>query len=94
MLLVTVDGWEGWIFDESGYLLDPAGNKYLPNDLRAAWWARQAWASRAGYPGQLRFLHEHLRDLIRVARAPGGYVVEIRKESPQGLRLVQTIRLA
>lgn len=92
MLRLEVIGWEGWFFDDQGYLLDPAGNKYLPRDLQAAWWARQAWQERAGYPGQLRFLHEHLRQLIKTAQS-SGYIVKVEKQTASGLLLVQSLTL-
>ncbi len=93
-MLLSVAGWEGWCFDDAGYLCDPPGNRYLPCDLRASWWSRQAWEDRAGTPSRIRYLHQHLRQLVKQASQPGGYVVEIRKESPQGLILLQSVRLA
>lgn len=92
MLRLSVDPWVGWYFDDAGYLCDPPGNRYRPEDLRASWWSRQAWEDRAGHPSKIRYLHEHLRQLIKQASQPG-YVVEIRKESPQGLILLQSVRL-
>jgi hypothetical protein len=48
--------WPGWWFDEVGNLRDPEGNRYRPEDLRASWWARQAWAARAGTgPGEILY---------------------------------------
>ncbi|WP_200375321.1 DUF3653 domain-containing protein [Thiocystis violacea] len=90
---MTVSGWEGWRF-EHGYLLDPAGNRYLPGDLQASFYARRAWEARAGYPGELRFLRQRLDDLIRQAEAvTGGYILEVRRETSQGSRLVQSLIL-
>lgn len=92
---VTAPGWEGWHFDREGYLLDPAGNKYLPQDLECSFWMRQAWADHAGgYPRKIRFLHDHLRHLIRDA-SPAVFIVEIKRQGKAGADpvTVQTIRL-
>lgn len=94
MLLLSVEGWQGWYFNDTGDFCDPAGNRYRPADFQATFWMRQAWEDRAGHPARIRYLHEHLRQLVKLASQPGGYVVEIRKESPQGLILLQSVRLA
>lgn len=94
MIRLSVEPWNGWYFDDAGYFCDPASNRYLPSDLRATFFMRQAWEDRVGNPPRIRYLHDHLRQLVKQASQPGGYVVEIRKESPQGLILLQSVRLA
>lgn len=86
--------WEGWVIDNDGYLCDPAGNKYLPQDLYASFWGRQAWAARAGYPGEIKFLRERLAELIRDA-SPPVFIVEIKRQGKAGSDpvIVQTFRL-
>lgn len=60
--------FRGWLIDQDGDLCDPAGNRYRPEDLRAAWWGRQAWQARAGTVGQVRFLKQALEERVRKAQ--------------------------
>jgi hypothetical protein len=88
-------GWDGWIFDDEGYLKDPAGNKYLPADLQASFYARKAWESRAGYPGEIKYLREHLKALVNEARSQVApvFVVKVERMTVDGPQLLQTMRL-
>jgi len=93
---VTVPGWEGWVFDPQGYLVDPAGNKFEPRDLAVSFWARQHWQEAAGSsPSQLGFLKRHLKHLVAEAQAQArpSFVVRIERETPDGSELVQSLRL-
>ena len=93
MSVLTDLPWPGWWFDEAGDLRDPEGNRYRPEDLRASWWARQAWAARAGTgPGEILYLKGVLEDRIR-ANAPAAWVIEIRRQTPSGIVLVETVRV-
>lgn len=92
---VVSPGWEGWIFDDEGFLKDPSGNKYLPSDLQASFYARKAWESRAGYPGEIKYLRQHLKELVNEARrqvAPV-FVVKVERLTADGPQLLQTMRL-
>ena len=85
--------WPGWWFDEAGNLRDPEGNRYRPEDLRASWWARQAWAERAGQgSAEILYLKGVLQERIK-ASAPGAWVIEIRRQTPSGIVLVETVRV-
>ena len=66
----------------SGWLQDPAGNVYRPEDLRAAFWARAAWAARAGYPGELRFMRQELERRLSRYRLPA-WSLDIYREYPE-----------
>ncbi|MCF1183542.1 phage protein [Marichromatium gracile] len=89
---VDVEGWEGWYFDEAGYLVDPARNKYRPSDFPKLFWARQAWEARAGnHPGQIAFLRERLETERR--RAKSTVVIEVTRETEDGEEVIQTIRV-
>lgn len=92
---IKAEGWEGWEI-EGGYLRDPAGNRYLPWDLQATFYARQAWEARAGYPGELKFMRQRLNELIQEAQSEArpSFVVEIKRQTPAGEKLVQTVRFA
>lgn len=85
--------WPGWWFDEVGNLRDPEGNRYRPEDLRASWWARQAWAARAGTgPGEIHYLKGILEDRIK-ANAPAAWLIEIKRQTPAGIILIETLRV-
>lgn len=92
---VTAPGWEGWCFTSEGYLKDSAGNKYLPRDLAAAFFQRQSWDSKAGHPGELKYLKGYLKQLIAEvqAQARPSFVLRIERETPHGPELVQSVRL-
>lgn len=84
--------FQGWEFNDGGYLVDPAGNRYRPDDLLASFWMRQAWAARAGgFPGEIAFLREVLDDRIRRASYP--MVVEVHQERPEGRVLLGSLRI-
>jgi len=85
--------WQGWLIDTEGYLCDPAGNKYLPTDLSCAFWARQTWEARAGYPGEVAFLRERLAELIRHAEPPT-IVVEVKRRTHDGDIVLQTLAVS
>lgn len=59
-----METWDGWRF-VGRWLIDPEGNRYAPEDLRASYWLRQAWRARAGTESEIRFLAEYLRELRR-----------------------------
>lgn len=85
--------WPGWWFDEAGNLRDPEGNRYRPEDLRASWWARQAWAERAGQDSaEILYLKGVLQERIK-ANAPASWLIEIRRQTPSGIVLVETVRI-
>lgn len=92
---VLAPGWDGWNFDDDGYLRDPSGNKYLPADLLATFYARKAWESRAGYPGEIRYLRQHLQELVDEARAQVRpvFVVKVERLTADGSQVLQTMRL-
>lgn len=84
--------WEGWVL-RGDDLIDPEGNRYRPGDLRASWWARQAWAARAGTgPGEILYLKGVLEERIR-ANVPASWLVEIKRQTPAGIVLVETVRV-
>lgn len=87
-LLITEtvsEAFAGWVFRD-GDLMDPAGNRYRPEDLQASFYARKAWEARAGYPGELRFLRAELeRRLLLASRL---LVVEVWEQAPGGRRLL------
>lgn len=71
----------GWSFVD-GDFLDLEGNRYHPEDLKAAYWLRQAWAARAGYPGELRFLRAELAAQLQAAARP--LLVEVSRIGTDG----------
>ena len=73
--------FSGWSFRD-GDLCDPEGNRYRPLDLRAAFWLRQAWAARAGYPGELRFMRAELATQLQAASRP--LLVEVTRIGVDG----------
>lgn len=75
----------GWYFLD-GDLCDPEGNRYRPLDLKAAYWLRQAWAARAGYPGELRFLRAELASQLQAAARP--LLVEVSRIGADGSPLL------
>lgn len=75
----------GWSFLD-GDLCDPEGNRYRPPDLKAAYWLRQAWAARAGYPGELRFLRAELASQLQAASRP--LLVEVSRIGKDGGHLL------
>lgn len=77
--------WQGWQLDPQGVLLDPAGNRYLPSDIQASWYARQAWQARAGSPGELRYLKAQLLAEVAFVRRP--LIITVARLSPAGLSL-------
>ena len=84
--------WEGWVL-RGDDLIDPEGNRYRPEDLRASWWARQAWAERAGQgSAEILYLKGVLQERIK-ASAPGAWVIEIRRQTPSGIVLIETLRV-
>lgn len=86
------ESFQGWLFDDTGDLVDPAGNRYRPGDLTSSFWMRQAWAARAGaFPGEIAFLRSVLDDRIREASFP--LVVEVHQERPEGRVTLGTIRI-
>lgn len=89
---INSPGWEGWEIEDQ-YLRDPAGNRYLPWDLQATFYARKAWEARAGYPGELKFMRQRLDELIAEAQSQARptFTVEIRRETPAGSYVVQTV---
>lgn len=82
--------WSGWRIDED-VLIDPVGNRYTPDDLRAVHWIRQAWAARAGYPGELAYLRDEA--LRRLHDADRPWVVTIQRETRAGLQHLGQLRL-
>jgi hypothetical protein len=82
--------WAGWRFD-GPHLIDPVGNRYSPDDLRAVHWIRQAWAARAGYPGELAFLRDEA--VRRLEEADRPWVVTIQRETRGGLQRLGQLRL-
>lgn len=89
----TMSGlFQGWAFNDGGDLVDPAGNRYRPDDLLASFWMRQAWAARAGgFPGEIAFMRTVLEDRIREASYP--MVVEVHQERPEGRVLLGSLRI-
>lgn len=84
--------FQGWAFNDGGDLVDPAGNRYRPDDLLASFWMRQAWAARAGaFPSEIAFLRTVLDDRIRSASYP--MVVEVHQERPEGRVLLGSLRI-
>ena len=81
--------WQGWVIDDDEYLVDPAGNKYRPEDMQLVFWCRQAWQSKAGRPSQIRFMREHLEQLVRESRQT--FVIEIRRQVGARLVSVETV---
>ena len=86
---VPAPGWEGWWFDDTGELFDPAGNRYRPDDMRSSWWGRQAWSARAGYPHEIAFLREVLADRIEAATL--GVRIEVYRETRHGRQLMHVL---
>lgn len=82
--------WAGWYFDDQGFLRDPAGNGYAPNDLRSAHWGRQLYREQVGSPFQVRTLKQHLEERLDQI---GRVYVEVRRESSKGTEILQTIAL-
>jgi hypothetical protein len=82
--------WEGWQLQE-GELLDPVGNRYRPDDLRAVHWIRQAWAARAGYRGELAFLRDEA--IRRRDAADRPWIVTIQRETAHGREHQGELRL-
>lgn len=80
---VMAPPFAGWYFLD-GDLCDPDGNRYRPNDLRAVHWVRQAWAARAGYPGELRFMRAELASQLQAAARP--LLVEVHRIGWDGSR--------
>lgn len=84
--------YSGWSFDAEGYLVDPAGNRYTPQDIQAAFWASQAWKARAGSQGEIRYLYSQLReDLLRVRRP---ILLTASRIHPQGVESLGSVILS
>lgn len=83
--------FDGWSFAD-GDFLDPEGNRYRPEDLKAAYWLRQAWAARARYPGELRFLRAELMAQLRAVSRP--LLVQVSRLEPDGTpALIASLRV-
>jgi hypothetical protein len=76
----------------SGWLQDPAGNIYRPEDLQAAFWARAAWSARAGYPGELRFLRSELERRLRVVDR-SMWILDLHRQTATGCVRAGQLRL-
>ena len=84
------DQWAGWRLAD-GYLIDPQGNRFAADDLRAVHWIRQAWAARAGYPGELAFLRDEA--IRRRDAADRPWILTIQRDSASGLQRLGQLRL-
>ncbi len=57
--------WDDWNLDNEGRLVDPAGNKYLPRDIVAAFYGKQLYKSLAGTPFQISCLKQSLEQKLK-----------------------------
>jgi len=63
------DNWDGWNLDNEGRLVDPAGNRYSPRDIEAAFYGKQLYKSLAGTPFHIHSLKQVLEQKIKNAPA-------------------------
>ncbi len=59
------DNWDGWNLTSDGFLIDPAGNKYLPSHLIETFYGRQLYRSMAGTSFRIRCLKEALEKKLK-----------------------------
>lgn len=63
------DCWAGWRFEEN-YLVDPDGNSYELNEVRAIFWNRQLIKELTGTKDTVRSMKQHLDKKTKAISAP------------------------
>lgn len=62
--------WDGWSLTDDGFLADPAGNKYTPEDIEATFYGRQLYVALSGDQSQIRTLKKLLEEKLNNLPTP------------------------
>lgn len=61
--------WQHWHFDRD-FLLDPDGNHYRQNEIKAIFWNRQLIDELTGRPSHVLSMKQHLDKKIKATQSP------------------------